>query len=82
MSKSRKKLGRKGELRKEITQLGYAIGILHHRWLDAAEKLHRLETKPKRRRKRPSKCQSSAERVPAFRLPDTVPAAPLHELHH
>ena len=68
MSKKRKKPGRKDELRNEIKQLGDAIEILHHMRLDATEKLHRLEAKPKRKQKRPTKCQSSGERVtvPAF----------------
>ena len=81
MSKKRKKLGRRGELRNEITQLDLIAEVVRHMRLSATEKLRQLEAKPKRKRKQSPKCQSSGQRVPAFRLSDVVPAIPLAELH-
>lgn len=86
MSKKRKKSAREDELRKKIKNLEWQDRVLHRMRLHNLEelqtthrKLRRLEAKPKRKRKRPSKCRSSGERVQAaFRLPDgIVPAVPL-----
>lgn len=68
---------------KQVQILGRLMAETLEELQEIQEKLRRLEAKPKRKRKRRPKCQSSEEqRVSAFRLTDTAtPAVLLSGLH-